>query len=179
VKRFSIVEDSVDQRLLNADIEHSIVALCEPVLASLGFECVHLEFQGGSGKGILRIFIDHTDGVTVNDCASASRQLEAVLDVEDVLNGAYTLEVSSPGLDRPLGRRSDFERYNGKSVQITTRSPVQGQRRWSGALAGVDGDDVLMTVDGSTIVIPMADVKRANLKYEFDSQPPNGANRGR
>ena len=173
------MEDSVDERLLNGDMERNIVSLCEPVLASLGFDCVHLEFNGGSGKGMLRIFIDHEDGITVNDCARASRQLETVLDVEEVLNGAYTLEVSSPGLDRPLGRRSDFERYQGQTAKIKTHAPIAGQRHWKGSLAGIEGEDLLIEVNGETVAIPLSDVKRANLQYEFDSKPPNGANRGR
>jgi len=114
----------------------------------------------------------------LDDCVAVSRQLEAVLDVEDIIAEAYTLEVSSPGLERPLGRRSDFERFAGQEAQITTLEAHRGQRRWQGALAGLKDDDILMQVDGDTIPIPFSNVKRANLKYEFESKPPKRVSRG-
>ncbi len=168
----------MDTRIPLEEVELTIVSICEPVLNSLGFDCVHVEFNSGGEHGTLRMYMDHPDGVTLDDCAAVSRQLEAVLDVEDIIEDAYTLEVSSPGLERPLGRRSDFERFVGQQIMVTTRNAQDGQRRWNGALLGVTDDDVLMHVDGQTIPIPFANVKQANLKYEFGSQPPKQVSRG-
>ena len=143
--------------------------MCEPLIRSLGYECVHLELIGPAGRRVLRFYIDAADGISVADCATISRQIEVVLDVEDIVNGAYTLEVSSPGLDRPLGRLSDFERFVGQEVRITTRDPLQNRRKWSGVLAGTESGNILLSVDGGeTVSIPAAKIRRANLKYAFD-----------
>jgi len=168
----------VDTRILLKEVELTIVSVYEPVLTSLKFDCVHVEFNSGGERTILRMYIDHPDSVALDDCVAVSRQLEAVLDVEDIIEDAYTLEVSSPGLERPLGRRSDFERFTGQQAMVTTLNAEDGQQRWQGALMGIKDDEVLMHVDGQTIPIPFANVKRANLKYALGSQPRTQVSRG-
>ncbi len=152
-------------RISAGKIVHEVIAVCEPLLESLGYECVHLEFR----DGVLRFFIDQPDGITVTDCARASRQLEVVLDVEDSIAGKYTLEVSSPGLDRPLARLSDFARFEGQEATVKTRDPIGSRRRFTGTLEGVEDDAIVMAVDGDTVHIPLAGIKRANLKHAFDA----------
>ncbi len=167
-----------ERRIATGQIETDVLKACEPTLSSLGYDCVHLEYLGprsGGGRGVLRVYIDWPKsdgaaktGVTVNDCAKASRQLGVVLDVEDVVPGAYTLEVSSPGLDRPLGRLSDFERFAGQDAVIKTTEAIDGRRNWAGALTGVEDGDVLLDVDGEPVRIPCDAIRKANLKYSFE-----------
>ena len=116
------------------DLDH-IHAIAERVAASSGLEIVELEMRGGGKARMLRIFIDKPGGVTHEDCASVSREVSTIFDVEDAMpGGAYTLEVSSPGLDRKLFRAADFERFQGRRVKLTTREPVNGNRHFEGRL---------------------------------------------
>jgi len=106
--------------------------------------------------------------VTIADCVRASRQMDLVLDVEEVITGSYQLEVSSPGLDRPLGRRSDFIRFEGKAAKIETDAPIQGRRRWSGILRGVDQSNVRIEVDGVIHAVPFDRIRKAHIRYDFE-----------
>jgi ribosome maturation factor RimP len=116
------------------DLDH-IRAIAERVAASLGLEVVEIELRGGGKSRMLRIFIDTPAGVTHEDCANLSREVSTILDVEDAVpGGSYLLEVSSPGLDRKLARPSDFERFQGSRVKLTTRDPVNGNRHFEGRL---------------------------------------------
>src|SRR5438477_6964389 len=116
------------------DLDH-IHAIAERVAASLGVEVVEIELRGGGKSRMLRIFIDKPAGVTHEDCASVSREVSTILDVEDAVgSGSYVLEVSSPGLDRKLSRPADFERFQGSRVKLTTRDPVNGNRYFEGRL---------------------------------------------
>ena len=129
---------------------------------------MHLEYVAGKGK-TLRFYIDGPNGVSIDDCANASRQISVLLDVEDdVVSGAYTLEVSSPGLDRPLGRLSDFERFVGQQAKLSTRCLVGGRRKWVGTIQGVEDEEIVLKTDGGTVRIPADVVKRAQLQYAFD-----------
>lgn len=150
-----------------SDVSAPLVELIEPTLESIGFQLAHLEVEGGSRK-TLRVFIDGPNGVTIDDCARASRHMSTMLEVEDPIPGAYALEVSSPGVDRPLGRRIDWEHVVGETVMVRSRRPVEGRKRWTGTLLGLDGDDANIEVDGQTHRIPLALVQKANLKYSFD-----------
>lgn len=150
-----------------------VVALAEPLIESLGYGCVHVEFRSGSAKkgGLLCVYIDREGGISVTDCAQVSRQLDVVLEVEDVVGGAYTLEVSSPGVDRTLGRRVDFEFHAGEQVRIRTVHPIEERRNWSGELAGVKDDCVLITLDtGVTAELPLGEIQRANIKHSFEQR---------
>ena len=157
-------------RLIGSAAEERILAVCERELSGLGYECVALEFRSGRGRlrGLVRLFIDQPGGVKLDDCVRASRHLDVVLDVEDVVPGAYTLEVSSPGLDRPLAKLGDFTRFAGHVAQVQTHEQIDGRKSWTGELRGIDGGDVLLTVDGRPARIPLAGIKRANLKYQFE-----------
>ena len=147
-----------------------LTKLCEPVITGQGYELVDLEFKTDPGVGlVLRIYIDKNGGnVGLDDCASVSRELSAVLDVEDVIKVAYSLEVSSPGLNRPLKKEADFARFVGKKAKIRTRHPVgEARRNFSGTLVGVTGGKVKIDVGDQVCEVPVDDVEKANLVFEF------------
>lgn len=142
--------------------------LAEPVLERLGYELVLVELARERQGAVLRLFVDKEGGVTLEDCARISREVGAVLDVEDPIEGAYHLEVSSPGLDRPLVRERDFVRFAGRRARIVTHEErVGGRRTFRGVLQGVEGDAVLLLVDGQPMRIPLAEIARANVEYQF------------
>ncbi len=133
-----------------------------------GIEIVDLQLLG-SGRGrILRIFIDRPQGVTHSDCEFISQQVGTILDVEDVLPDSYTLEVSSPGLERKLNKAKDFERFVGQKAKVVLREPVENQRSWEGKLAGFsEGIVALEPSAGKVIHFPLTQVEKANLKFEW------------
>jgi ribosome maturation factor RimP len=134
-----------------APIDQRLAAIVEPTIRGMGFELVRLRLMGGK-RPTLQIMAERPDGtMEVDDCAELSRQLSVVLDVEDPIEREYTLEVSSPGIDRPLTRLSDFDRWEGYEAKIETAEPVDGRRRFKGVLAGTEGDDVLIDLDEGTI----------------------------
>lgn len=141
-----------------------LLKLLEPAVAALGYELVELEF----GSGLLRLYIDRADGVTVDDCERVSRHVSAVLDVEDPIPGAYSLEVSSPGLDRPLRKPADFERFAGQRAKLELILPLDGRRRFSGTLAGLESDEILVDVDGTRFRLPLAQIGKARLVPEYE-----------
>lgn len=119
---------------MGVDLDH-VRAIAERVAASLGVEVVEIDMRGGGKARMLRVVIDKADGVTHEDCASLSREVSTILDVEDAVpGGSYVLEVSSPGLDRKLSRPADFERFQGSRIKLTTRDPVNGNRHFEGRL---------------------------------------------
>jgi ribosome maturation factor RimP len=132
-------------------LDRRLAAIVVPTVEGLGYELVRLRLMGGR-KPTLQIMAERPDGsIEVEDCAEISRQVSAVLDVEDPIAGEYTLEVSSPGIDRPLTRLKDFERWDGYEAKLETAEPIDGRRRFRGTLAGVDGDDVLIEVGEGTL----------------------------
>jgi len=135
----------------------------EPGIRALGFELVDVEYAADGGRNVLRIYIDSPAGITVDDCAKVSRQVSAVLDVEDPIPEQYVLEVSSPGLDRPLVKREDFERFAGQQVKVRMREAVTGRRNFKGTLVGVEGDAIVVHVDQERYSLPMAKIERARL----------------
>ena len=140
-----------------------------PVVESLGYEFWGLEYIQGRGA-TLRIYIDRDsdEGVSVDDCALVSHQVSGVLDVEDPIPGEYNLEVSSPGMERPLFTIEQWGRYIGEDIQIRLLAPVAGKRRLTATLTAVEGDDVLLDVKGEALRVPFAQVDRANLVAKFD-----------
>lgn len=146
-----------------------INAIAQRVAEPEGIEIVDVELLGAGRGRVLRIFIDRPQGVTHSDCEFISQQVGTILDVEDVIPGdSYTLEVSSPGLERKLNKPKDFERFLGQKARVVLREPVENQRRWEGKLAGFsDGVVVLEPSAGRTIRFPLTQVEKANLKFEW------------
>ncbi len=141
-----------------------LTVLLEPVVESMGYELVGVEFSGGSSHGVLRVYIDHENGVNIDDCASISHQISGILDVEEPIKQAYDLEVSSPGLDRPLFKPADFERFVDQMVKIKMSSGLGGRRNFKGVLRGVtDSRLIEVEVDGEIFQLPLADIGKANL----------------
>ena len=144
-------------------MRETLLKLLEPAIEALGYELVELEFP----PHLLRIYIDRDGGVTVDDCEIVSRQVSAVLDVEDPIPGTYTLEVSSPGLDRPLRKEADFVRFAGERAKVELTLPRDGRRRFTGTLKGCEAGQVLIEVDGEEHRLPLADIGKARLVPEF------------
>ena len=142
-----------------------------PTLDSFGLELVDLEYRLENRGWVLRLFIDKGGGVTVEDCQSVSQHVGDVLDVEDLIEHGYRLEVSSPGLDRPLTREGDFLRFAGNRARISTRDPISNQRNFQGRILGVEDHRVLFEEDqGGKMSIPYQEISRARLIPEFPGQ---------
>lgn len=149
-----------------------IAALLEPEVESLGFELTDIEVSLSSGGGVLRLFIDKPDsspenGVTLDDCEKVSRQVSAVLDVEDPIPGEYTLEVSSPGMNRRLVKAAHFERFAGSRVKLKLKRLVDGRRNLKGRLAGYEAPNVLVEEGRETIAVPLEEIDTARLVPDF------------
>ncbi len=144
--------------------------LAEDIIAAEGLELVHVEFVSEGKKRILRIFIDREDGVTIDDCVRVSRQMGYELDVADMVSGEYSLEVSSPGVDRIVGSRKDFIRFAGERVKMKLRQSLDGRRNLTGLLEGMDEDHdtVLVAVDGVQLAVPFDSIRRANLQRDVE-----------
>jgi len=141
--------------------------LLEPGAQALGYEIVAVELSGGD-ISILRVYIDQHDGVGVDDCAKASRQFSALLDVEDPITTRYTLEVSSPGLDRPLVKPEHFQHYVGEQVKIKMATLINGRRRFTGKLVEADDEQAVVAVDGEETELPYSEMDRARVVPVFD-----------
>lgn len=141
--------------------------LIEPSVTALGFELWGIEYLAQGAHSVLRIYIDSEDGITVDDCARVSHQVSGVLDVEEPISGHYNLEVSSPGLDRPLFTLEQFAAWAGHQVQIRLRVPFEGRRKFKGLLNGVEGDEVLLVVDKEEYLLPIDLIDRANIVPQF------------
>ena len=146
-----------------------IEEIAHRVAESEGVELVEVEVKGGGVNRFVRISIDKPEGVTHGDCELISQHVGTILDVEEVVPGGhYTLEVSSPGVERKLLKPQDYTRFQGKKVKISLREPLDGRRNWEGTLAGFeDGVIALETAPGTIIHFPLSDVQKANLKFEW------------
>jgi ribosome maturation factor RimP len=140
-----------------------LIKLVEPLVEQLGFELADLELRTGGRDGILRIFIDKADGIGIEDCEEVSRRVSAILDVEDPVQSDYTLEVSSPGLDRTLTKLAHFQRFMGQDVKVKLRFPLEGRRNYRGALKAADEDKIEVEVDGESLSLPLATIESARL----------------
>jgi ribosome maturation factor RimP len=151
------------------EIITKITEIAERVAEPEGIEIVDIQFLGAGRGRLLRIFIDRPQGVSHGDCEFISQQVGTILDVEDVIPGdSYTLEVSSPGLERKLSKAKDFERFVGQKAKVVLREPVENQRRWEGKLAGISqGIVALEPSAGRVIHFPLAQVQKANLKFDW------------
>jgi len=141
-----------------------IEAMVTPSLEAMGYRLVRVSMTGGQ-RATLQVMAERLDGaaMTVEDCADISRSLSALLDVADPIAGAYTLEVSSPGIDRPLVRREDFQRFAGFEAKVELSEPVEGRRRFRGRVLGIEGDAVRLLVGAATLELPFAAIARAKL----------------
>jgi ribosome maturation factor RimP len=137
--------------------------LLEPTVERLGYELADVEVKLGGADGVLRVFIDKPDGVGLDDCEVVSRQISAVLDVEDPLPGHYVLEVSSPGLNRRLTKPAHFQRFTGEDVQVRLRFPMAGRRNFRGALRAANEENIEIEVDGEFHSLPIATIESARL----------------
>lgn len=143
-------------------------ALLAPVVTGLGFECWGIEFVSQGKHSVLRVYIDKEGGILVDDCAEVSRQVSSVLDVEDPISSEYTLEVSSPGMERPLFTLEQFASHAGEQVKIKLRSPFEGRRNFQGLLRGVEDQDVVVQVDDQEFLLPIDSIDKANIIPSFD-----------
>lgn len=137
--------------------------LIEPILEPEGLELVEVEYKPQGGRSILRIYIDGPQGVTLDDCALVSRQVGALLDMKDPIDNAYTLEVSSPGINRVLRREKDFRRFVGSPVALKTRTKLNGKRNFLGTLHDVQESKIIVDVEGNLVEIELEEVDRARL----------------
>jgi ribosome maturation factor RimP len=150
-----------------AAIRDKLIGLLEPLIERLGYELVDIEWVSAPRSGVLRIFIDQPaekgGHIGVEDCETVSREVSALLDVEDPISGAYNLEVSSPGFDRVLRKPAHFERFVGARVWVELKVPRDGRRRYTGDLSGVDELGCTVTVDGQPVRIGFAEIGKARL----------------
>jgi len=156
-KRLQAVEEATD-RLLT-----TIQGFAEPLLTDMEMELVEIQFRREGHGWVLRLFIDREGGVSLDHCAAVSREISAYLEVEDLIDHAYHLEVSSPGLERPLKKRDDFIRFAGKLARIKLREPVAGQRVLVGVLRGMEGNSVVLALDKETVQVDMENISKARL----------------
>ncbi|MGF1607255.1 MAG: ribosome maturation factor RimP [Rhodothalassiaceae bacterium] len=149
---------------INEQIRH----LIEPTVEALGFELVRVTYGGGK-RATLQIMAERPDGtMTVDDCAALSREVSALLDVEDPIPSEYLLEVSSPGIDRPLTRAKDFDRWKGFHAKLELDTPIEGQRRFTGRLDGLEGDRVVIDTQEGQVRAPLAHIHKAKLVLTDD-----------
>jgi len=154
----------------------AIVARVAPALAELGLECLGVEWNAGHGGGLLRVYIDSlqhegdaANAVSVDDCEAASREISALMDVDDPITGHYVLEVSSPGIERPLFTAAQFARFLGQDAKVTLKLPRDGRRRLRGKIAAVDGKRIGMEVDGVRMDIADDEIESAHLVPDWDA----------
>ncbi|MFN2382059.1 MAG: ribosome maturation factor RimP [Guyparkeria sp.] len=158
-------------------IPAAIEDMLKPVVEDLGCEWIGGEFRGGPA-GLLRVYVDHPEGITLEHCADVSRALAGELDVEDPFPGAYRLEVSSPGVDRPMFRTEDFARFVGHRVRLRLYKPVAKQKKFDGVIQGVDGEDITVLVDEvGELVFRFEEAEKAHLVYEFADNSKPGRNK--
>ncbi len=147
-------------------LEQKLTAMISTPVEALGFELVGLEFIRAR-VSTLRIYIDSENGITVDDCADVSHQVSAVLDVEDPISVLYNLEISSPGLERPLFTAEHYQRFIGEEVSLVLRIAMQNRRKWLGIIKTVDGEMITVTVDGKDEVFALSNIQKANLVPHF------------
>ena len=152
---------------IQTQIQRQVEELAESLVISEGMELVDLEYRMQGPRWLLRLFIDKEGGVTVDDCANISRQLGDLLDVRDIIPQAYVLEVSSPGLNRPLRKKEDFSRFAGRKVQLRLVSSLDGRKKIVGDLVGIEGEKVIVAAPEGRCSVALEDIDKANLVYEF------------
>ena len=147
--------------------EQKLQDLLEPTVEALGFELWGVEYISSGKHTLLRLYIDAEQGIQVDDCAKVSDQASAVLDVEDPISGEYTLEVSSPGMDRLLFKLEQYPAYVGEVLDLRLRMPFEGRRKFKGILNGIEGEDIVLLVDDHEYLLPHSAVDRARIEPRF------------
>jgi ribosome maturation factor RimP len=144
-----------------------LLRLLQPAVNMLGYELVGIEYFPSGNRYTLRLYIDEEGGITVEDCECVSRQVSSLLDVENPIKGQYTLEVSSPGLDRPLFKAEHFVRFSGNRVKLRTITPLNGRRNFQGVLRGMQDGQVILEIDGEQVLLPLEDIEKARIVPEI------------
>ncbi len=150
-----------------AKFEQKLTEMLRPAVEETGKDLLGVEFISAGNNSILRLFIDHENGIDVDDCAEVSRQVSAILDVEDPISSEYNLEVSSPGVDRPLFDKSHFEAVIGEVVNVKLSMPLNGRRKFKGPLTAIENDTLIIEVDSIDYEIVISNVDKANLVAKF------------
>lgn len=152
---------------MTATLRERLIVLIEPLLGRLGYELVELEYAAGRSNAVVRLFIDRPEGISIEDCEKVSRETAALLDVEDPIPTAYTLEVSSPGFDRVLRTPAHFARFVGERVFVELRAPRDGRRRYTGTLVAADDSGITVEVDKQKVEVPFGEIGKARLAPEL------------
>jgi len=153
--------------LSNSNLESNIAQIINPKLVELGIELVDINYTREGGHWYLRVFIDKPEGIGLEDCQLVSENIDPLLDEHDPIPHAYSLEVSSPGLDRPLKKPSDYVKFTGKKIKLITFAPVENQRKFKGKIIGFDNNLITLDIDGASVVLPLEQVASARLLPEF------------
>ena len=152
---------------MSQEIKERVSTLVGPVLSDQGMELVDLEYRREGRGWVLRLYIDKEGGITLDDCARISQEIGTTLDIEDFLATPYSLEVSSPGLNRSLKNEKDFIKYRDRLIKVKTFDPIDNRRNFKGKLRGASEGRIEMEIDGGIITIPLANVAKANLELDF------------
>lgn len=142
--------------------------LLQPLVEDLGYEFVGLEHHRNPKNAVLVVYIDHEQGIAVEDCEKVSREVAALLDVEDPIPGQYNLEVSSPGLDRPMFTLEHYERFTGETAEVNCFAPVDGRRKFKGPILGVREESVLLNQDGSEVELELSNIAKGRLVPDYE-----------
>ncbi|MRS13041.1 MAG: ribosome maturation factor RimP [Actinobacteria bacterium] len=152
---------------MTVSLAEELIVLLEPIAASNGLDLVTVEVVGGARSRIVRVFLDRDGGIDIDTITDANAWISDALDGVERLAGPFTLEVSSPGIERVLRKPSDFERFAGRSVHVHLARPVEGRSRFFGRLVGLEGEDLIVEIDGQERRVPFAEVEKARLKADF------------
>lgn len=150
-----------------ADNKNNIIELIEPIINEESCELVDVHVTHEEGRKIVRVFIDKEGGVILEDCSRVSHAIEDVMEVEDVVDGKYHLEVSSPGLNRPLRTVEHYQKVLGQTVQFATKEKIDGRKRYKGILKDVSASNVVVEIDNKDFTVPLTEIEKSHLVYEF------------
>lgn len=151
-----------------AKFEHKLTAMLRPAVEETGKELLGVEYISAGNHSVLRLFIDHENGIDVDDCAEVSRQVGAILDVEDPISSEYSLEVSSPGLDRPLFEKAQFAAVVDETVEVKISMPLNGRRKFKGKLVAIENDSLIVMVDNEEYELVISNIDKAHLVYNHN-----------
>ncbi len=154
---------------MSENIVGKVKEMLQPLIEERGLKLVDVEYITG-GKPVLRIYVYNPEGTSIEDCEWISRRIGALLDVEDLIPVSYILEVSSPGLDRKLKNKEEYEIFKGRDVKIVTKEPVEGKNVFEGVLKGLEGDNVIIQENGEIIKIPLEKISRTNLEFKVGGE---------